>query len=155
MATTVSSESNYRLGTNPARPTKMHIDEMLQNYCGEFGPWQLKQFILTSIAWILMAFHSMVMIFADREPHWNCLDNSSCDAASHNVCSLQTDLWEWTGGRGSSTVSEWGLICSEKYKVGLVHSLFFVGSLIGQFTFFNLFQFCFLFKQLNNENVKI
>lgn len=39
--------------------------------------------------------------------------------------------WDWDGSRGISTVSEWGLFCDEKYKVGLVQSAFFVGSLIG------------------------
>jgi hypothetical protein len=55
-------------------PEKQCIDEMLQNYCGEFGPWQLKHFVLTSLAWALEAFHTMIMIFADREPEWRCLE---------------------------------------------------------------------------------
>ncbi|XP_061348797.1 organic cation/carnitine transporter 4-like [Gastrolobium bilobum] len=112
----------------------MCIDDMLKKHCGEFGRWQLKQFVLTSLAWTLGAFHSMVMIFADREPQWKChpgAAGSSCDAASPSVCGLPQGSWEWVGGRGGTTVSEWGLICGDKFKVGLVHALFFVGSMIG------------------------
>ncbi|KAG6397817.1 hypothetical protein SASPL_139265 [Salvia splendens] len=46
------------------------MDEMLKKYCGEFGWWQLRHFVLTSMAWALEAFHTMVVIFADREPAW-------------------------------------------------------------------------------------
>ncbi|XP_061341794.1 organic cation/carnitine transporter 4-like [Gastrolobium bilobum] len=111
---------------------KMCIDEMLQKYCGEFGQWQLKHFVLTSLAWALEAFHTMVMIFADREPDWRCLPGSACDAAAGgSVCGLQPGSWEWIGSRGGSTVSDWGLICSDKFKVGLVQALFFAGCMIG------------------------
>ncbi|KAJ1394168.1 Sugar transporter, conserved site [Sesbania bispinosa] len=103
---------------------------MFQNHCGEFGRWQLRHFVLTSLAWALEAFHTMVMIFADRQPDWNCLSASSCHGRS-DVCSLQPESWGWVGGRHSSTVSDWGLICGEKYKVGLVHALFFTGCMIG------------------------
>ncbi|KHN28379.1 Organic cation/carnitine transporter 4 [Glycine soja] len=91
MRATLPSESKDR-GTDPSRSPlipatekkpagasaseKLCIDEMLQKYCGEFGRWQLKHFILTSLAWALEAFHTMVIIFADREPEWQCLDGA-------------------------------------------------------------------------------
>lgn len=116
-----------------AEPQKLGIDDMLQKYCGEFGPWQMKHFVLTSLAWALEAFHTMVMIFADREPEWRCVGGGGgCGAGSGgSVCGLEPGSWEWIGGLGSSTVAEWGLVCGEKYKVGLVQSLFFGGCMIG------------------------
>ncbi|BFG29392.1 hypothetical protein CerSpe_156660 [Prunus speciosa] len=113
---------------------KLCIDDMLQKYCGQFGPWQMRHFVLTSLAWALEAFHTMVMIFADREPDWRCLGGaagSGCDVTARTVCGLEPGSWEWTGGLGSSTVAEWGLVCAEKYKVGLAQALFFGGCMIG------------------------
>ncbi|GMH05690.1 hypothetical protein Nepgr_007530 [Nepenthes gracilis] len=117
-------------------PEKMGIDEMLQRYCGEFGRWQWRHFVLTSLAWALEALHTMVMIFADREPTWRCVEAwPGCTMGSgtdRGVCDLEPGSWEWTGGgHGSSTVTEWGLICGDKYKVGLVQALFFGGCAIG------------------------
>ncbi|XP_059662555.1 organic cation/carnitine transporter 4 [Cornus florida] len=114
---------------------KLCIDDMLQKYCGEFGAWQLKHFVLTSLAWALEAFHAMVMIFADREPGWRCVgggpETVCWSSAVQSVCGLEPGSWEWIGGPGSSTVAQWGLVCGDKYKVGLVQSLFFGGCLIG------------------------
>ena len=64
---------HHRLPSLPlekkAKAEKLCINEMLQRHCGEFGKWQLKHFILTNLAWTLEAFHTMIMIFADRHPH--------------------------------------------------------------------------------------
>lgn len=125
--------------TTASKPEKICIDGILQKYCGEFGRWQLRHFVLTSLAWALEAFHTMVMIFADREPDWRCTGQPSggCDAsAAGGVCGLLPGSWEWTEGAGSSTAAEWGLICGEKYKVGLVQALFFGGCMIGEFSLF-------------------
>ncbi|PNX84034.1 organic cation/carnitine transporter 4-like protein [Trifolium pratense] len=105
------------------------IDDMLEKYCGEFGKWQLKHFILTCLAWALEAFHTMVMIFADREPDWRCVNGAECGGRS--VCGMKAAEWEWIGGKAASTVSEWSLICGDKFKVGLVQALFFAGCMIG------------------------
>nr|GEW62255.1 organic cation/carnitine transporter 4-like [Tanacetum cinerariifolium] len=35
-----------------------------------------------------------------------------------SVCGLQPGSWLWDGGEGRSTVTEWGLVCGQKYKVG-------------------------------------
>ncbi|KAK3021969.1 hypothetical protein RJ639_045664 [Escallonia herrerae] len=111
---------------------KLCIDDMLRKYCGEFGFWQYKHFVLTSLAWALEAFHTMVMIFADREPGWRCVGQvSNCSSGAGSVCGLEPGSWEWVGGPGSSTVAEWGLVCGQKYKVGLVQALFFGGCMIG------------------------
>lgn len=84
------------------------VDEMLRRYAGEFGRWQLRHFLLTSLAWALNAFHTIVVVFADREP-------AGPDEP----------------GRFNSTAGEWGLVGGESYKVGLAQSAFFAGSMIG------------------------
>lgn len=97
-------------GDPDCRRERLCIDEMLQEYCGEFGPWQSRHFVLTSLAWALEGFHTMVMIFADNHSGQG-------------------------GGAGSSTADEWGLTGGEKYKVGLVQAVFFGGCMIGQSSF--------------------
>ncbi|MED6136080.1 Organic cation/carnitine transporter 4 [Stylosanthes scabra] len=116
-------------GTKPLQ--KLCFDDMLQMYCGEFGRWQMRHFVLTTIAWALEAFHTMVIIFADHEPNWRCLPDSKCDPTATTVCKLEPGTWEWVGGPRMSTVSEWGLICGNKYMVGLVQAVFFGGCMIG------------------------
>lgn len=132
-------------------PTRITIDEMLRLHAGEFGRWQLKHFVLTSTAWALEAFHTMVMIFADRNPSWRCSDPTR--VCPPEPCGLGPGAWEWVGGRGGSTVAEWGLVCGQKYKVGLVQSGFFLGCMIGEFCnfyflFYLLLMFCTLFFML-------
>lgn len=127
-----------KLAGESDRQRKLCMDDMLKQYCGEFGPWQLRHFVLTSLAWALEAFHTMVMIFADREPAWRCVGRTGCDEAARTVCGFEPGSWEWTGGRASSTVAEWGLVCGEKYRVGLVQALFFGGCMIGAGTFGHL-----------------
>lgn len=116
-----------------AKPTLelLSIDQMLTNYCGEFGSWQFKHFVLTCMAWALDAIHTMVTIFADREPTWACEPGSGCvwDSAK-SVCGLEPGSWRWDDSEGWSTVAEWGLVCGQKYKVGLAQALFFCGSMI-------------------------
>lgn len=130
---------------------RLCIDEMLHRYCGEFGRWQMKHFVLTCLAWALEAFHTMVMIFADQEPAWRCV-GSGCQVGSSN-CGMDPGSWEWTEGKGSSTVSEWGLICGEKYKVGLVQAIFFAGCMIGKLIFpFLNFLFRFFKESYKMEN---
>nr|KYP44092.1 hypothetical protein KK1_034407 [Cajanus cajan] len=128
----MSIETSHRSNDLPSQVKKICMDEMLREYCGEFGQWQLKHFIFTSLAWILVAFHTVVMIFADHEPHWKCLNGGSgCNAASDSVCKLKPGSWEWVGDRGGTTVSQWSLVCGDKFKVGLVRALFFVGWMTG------------------------
>ncbi|KAL1537894.1 Organic cation/carnitine transporter 4 [Salvia divinorum] len=116
---------------------RLCMDEMLKKYCGEFGWWQLRHFVLTSMAWALEAFHTMVVIFADREPAWRCV-GGGCAVEAVSMCGMEDGTWEWVEGPGSSTVAEFGLVCGHKYKVGLVQALFFAGCMIGAGVFGHL-----------------
>ncbi|KAG0469844.1 hypothetical protein HPP92_016544 [Vanilla planifolia] len=101
----------------------MGVDEMLRRFVGEFGPWQLRQFLLASIAWALNALHTMVVVFANRDPD----GRDSCSAAP------------LPGWRAVSTVEEWGLTCGgERFKVGLAQTAFFSGAMIGAAIFGHL-----------------
>ncbi|XP_022717947.1 organic cation/carnitine transporter 4-like [Durio zibethinus] len=133
-----SKDSGWESGPG-SEPHKLCIDDMLQIYCGEFGSWQFRHFVLTSLARALEAFHTMVMIFADQEPAWRCTkgSGSACDEKEKSVCGLEPGSWEWKGGSGSSTVAQWGLVCGDKYKVGLVQALFFGGCMIGLMFYFS------------------
>ncbi|XP_009594672.1 organic cation/carnitine transporter 4-like [Nicotiana tabacum] len=120
------------------KPKKVTMDQMFEKYSGEFGWWQLRHFLLTSMAWALEGIHTMVMIFSDREPGWRCSTSRGCDSTAKSVCDLEPGSWGWFGGIGSSTVSEFGLICGQKYRVGLVQALFFAGCMIGAGVFGHL-----------------
>ncbi|XP_037487393.1 organic cation/carnitine transporter 4-like [Triticum dicoccoides] len=96
---------------------RVSIDDALALHAGEFGRWQLRHFVLVTAAWMLEAMHTMVMIFADREPAMWC---PAGDGLCGDRCAGAAAGWEWEQGSGSSTVAEWGLVCGERYKVGLV-----------------------------------
>lgn len=117
--------------TSVGEEERLGVDEMLKRCSGEFGPWQLRHFSLVSLAWALDAFHTMVTLFADREPAWRFVDGPG-RTGSGEVCGLRPGSWEWVEGSGASTVAEWGLVCGEKYKVGLVQSAFFAGCMVGE-----------------------
>jgi hypothetical protein len=56
----------------------------------------------------------------------------NCSPTATDMCSMDSSLWEWVGGKGMSTVSEWNLVCGDEYKRGLVQSVFFIGCLFGE-----------------------
>ena len=112
-------EAGKKSRQSSSKGRRVCIDEALSSYAGEFGRWQLRHFVAVSAAWALEALHTMVIIFADREPPTSCAGGG----------------WEWAGGgaaASSSTVAEWGLVCGERYKVGLAQAVFFAGCMIGQ-----------------------
>lgn len=62
--------------------------------------------------------------------HVSSQGSPSCNSSS-SICDIDASLWVWVGGKAVSTVSQWGLICDQSYKVSLVQSLFFTGALLG------------------------
>ncbi|KAK1694424.1 hypothetical protein QYE76_011121 [Lolium multiflorum] len=116
---------------------RVSIDDALAEHAGELGRWQLRHFVLVSAAWALEALNTMVIIFADREPAMAC---PAGDGQCGDPCGGGAPAagWVWTQGTGSSTVAEWGLVCGQRYKVGLVQALFFAGCLIGSGVFGHL-----------------
>ncbi|CAN6277031.1 unnamed protein product [Urochloa humidicola] len=107
---------------------RLCIDDALSMHAGEFGRWQLRHFVLVSAAWALEALHTMVIIFADREPAMVC--GLPGGRGCGDPCAGPAAGWEWADGAASSTVAEWGLVCGERYKVGLAQAVFFAGCMI-------------------------
>ncbi|KAJ6853400.1 organic cation/carnitine transporter 4 [Iris pallida] len=96
---------------------------MLRLHAGEFGRWQLRHFVLTCLAWALEAMHTMVMIFADR---------------GGEAAGARTPRRGPAAAAGGRRWAEWGLVCGERYKVGLVQAGFFAGCMIGAGVFGHL-----------------
>ncbi|KAL6650674.1 hypothetical protein ACP70R_009599 [Stipagrostis hirtigluma subsp. patula] len=124
----MSTEAPLLSSGSGANSRRVSIDDALALHAGEFGRWQLRHFVLVSVAWVLEALHTMVIIFSDREPAMVC---PAGDGRCGDRCAGASAGWEWAGGAASSTVAEWGLVCGERYKVGLAQSVFFVGSMVG------------------------
>ena len=78
---------------------KLSIDNMLSKYVGDFGFAQLVHFVVVSLAWCLEGLHSLVMIFADREPEWQC--RPSVDSFLHSA----------TNSTGSILIASKHLFC--------------------------------------------
>ncbi|KAG8066379.1 hypothetical protein GUJ93_ZPchr0004g38699 [Zizania palustris] len=134
-----SAEALLDGGGAARRRVRVSVDDALARHAGEFGRWQLRHFVLVSSAWLLEALHTMVVIFADRQPAMVCAagdvggGDRRCDPCAATG-------WEWADGpaSASSTVSEFGLVCGERYKVGLVQAIFFAGCMIGAGVFGHL-----------------
>ncbi|KAI9187438.1 hypothetical protein LWI28_028152 [Acer negundo] len=88
-----------------------------------FGPWQRCHFVLTSLAW-LWRVSTRWSDFSDRE-RTGPVSGQAANPQAKNVCGFEP-------GHGpgvvadSSIVSQWGLVCENKYKVGLVQAMFFL-----------------------------
>uniref|UniRef100_A0A8I7BA48 Uncharacterized protein n=1 Tax=Hordeum vulgare subsp. vulgare TaxID=112509 RepID=A0A8I7BA48_HORVV len=74
---------------------RLGIDDALAEHAGEFGRWQLQHFVLVSAAWALGALHTMVMIFADREPAMRC---HAGERRCSDRCAGAAAGWEWAQG---------------------------------------------------------
>uniref|UniRef100_A0ACD5V226 Uncharacterized protein n=1 Tax=Avena sativa TaxID=4498 RepID=A0ACD5V226_AVESA len=131
----MSTEALLTGGGGAEESRCMSIDDVLALHTGELGRWQLRHFVLVSFAWTLEAMHTMIMIFADREPAMAC---AASDGRCSDRCAGAAAGWEWALGSGSSTAAEWGLVCGERYKVALVQAIFFVGCMIGAGVFGHL-----------------
>lgn len=128
----------------------LSVDQILDQHVGGFGPAQQLHVLMVSLAWAFDALQSLIPIFTDAQPPWRCTVSQTPDL-THNVtlqlpasmsgqkwctpksslCEMDGSLWEWVDGRGSSVVSEWGLICHDNFKSGVPASLFFMGCILG------------------------
>ncbi|XP_058090446.1 organic cation/carnitine transporter 1 [Magnolia sinica] len=110
---------------------ELPVEEIIEGYVGSFGFSQLLHVFLVSLAWIFDSQNTLVTIFSDAQPTWRCTGASSSCSHGSSMCELEPGAWEWVGGKASSTISEWGLICDHKFRAGIPASLFFIGSLFG------------------------
>lgn len=70
---------------------KLSVDDMLEKWVGEFGWAQLLHFILVSLAWTIHGLQSLMMIFADRDPSWQCVAPSALNALFNSSISSGSD----------------------------------------------------------------
>ena len=124
--------------------SKITVDEAFASYVGQIRRGQLKQFLLSSSAWLPAAFLTLVSVFTQRTPEWECVndDDENDDILYSNcteqkakrieddlsvLCSLneyyeenkknnteEIIVWKWTNKK-QSIVSEFNLICKEEY----------------------------------------
>ncbi|KAH9309502.1 hypothetical protein KI387_037413, partial [Taxus chinensis] len=118
---------------------KLSVDQILEKYVGSFGTAQLVHVVVVSLAWVFDSMLTLVAVFADAQPSWHCVKSQAVDLSKNekwctpqsSICEMDQSLWEWVDGIGASVVSEWNLICSNKFKAGIPASLFFIGCVFG------------------------
>ncbi|KAJ0968891.1 hypothetical protein J5N97_021768 [Dioscorea zingiberensis] len=120
-------------GNRTETKVELTVNEIIEQYVGSFGMSQILQVFLVTLAWVFDAQNTLVTIFTDAQPAWKCkVPSFSCFSSSNiSLCDLEPDTWDWIGDHKTSTVAEWDLICSHKFRAGLPSSMFFIGSLFG------------------------
>eukprot|EP01018_Ginkgo_biloba_P030864 Gb_11984 [translate_table: standard] len=116
---------------------KLSVEEIIEEHVGAFGYAQLIHVFLVSLAWFFDSQHTLVTIFTDSQPSWQCTAVQSqystlCNSRSSNICDMDESLWEWVGGKSISIIAEWSLTCNNKFKAGVPASMFFIGCFIGR-----------------------
>ncbi|XP_010535281.1 PREDICTED: organic cation/carnitine transporter 1 [Tarenaya hassleriana] len=113
---------------------ELTVDETIEQHIGSLGFAQIVHALLVSIAWIFDAQTTLISIFSDAQPAARLISGHSIgkrNLETSALCGLDVGEWEWIGGKRSSIVSEWNLICDHKFLAALPASLFFIGSLFG------------------------
>ncbi len=82
-----NSEVVEAVGSSIEELERLSMHDMLQLWVGKFGRAQMWHFVIVSLAWSIEGLHSLVMIFADRQPSWQCRPhmNASSDERSDQL----------------------------------------------------------------------
>jgi len=123
----------------------MDVDDILKEI-GEFGPYQRAIYVFMSCAWIPGAFQTLLSVFVNRIPEWECTPcvttpthacawpvNPVCGNATHDkdeYCHLPDGSYYFTHPDHTATATL-DLICDQAWKDSLVPSAFFVGYFFG------------------------
>ena len=67
------------------REHEVTVDEAFDAYVGQIGKGQVKQFLLSSSAWLPAAFLTLVSVFTQRTPEWECIDDDDDDDDDDNI----------------------------------------------------------------------
>ncbi|KAK4305397.1 hypothetical protein Pmani_022711 [Petrolisthes manimaculis] len=114
------------------------VDDVL-NITGQFGWSQKIYFVCFSSLQIFVAFHMLLSVFTGLEPSFVCHVVGNDIKGGHNETLVnhcvdnspsKCTRVEYTS-QYKSFATEWHLICSEKYKVALVQSLWMGGVMSG------------------------
>ncbi|GLJ37893.1 hypothetical protein SUGI_0770920 [Cryptomeria japonica] len=124
---------------------QLSVDQILDKYVGAFGRAQLAHVLIVSLGWAFDSMHTLIAVFADAQPSWQCVNSKALDSSKNatvmlpprwcspqsDICEMDPSVWEWVNGNGASVVSQWDLICHNKFKAGFPASLFFIGCILG------------------------
>lgn len=110
---------------------ELKVDQVIEEYVGSLGFSQVLHVFLVSIAWIFDAQNTLVTIFTDAKPPAWSSSNAGAGGQVSSVCGLPAGSWTWVGGKHSSIISEWDLVCQRKFLAAAPASLFFFGSVLG------------------------
>ncbi|XP_077861420.1 solute carrier family 22 member 15-like [Saccoglossus kowalevskii] len=110
----------------------MDFDRILKNI-GEFGRQQKQQFVVVST---ICSFwgppHMLCLAFAGITPDFHCRGQGNI--ADDDVCARDCQRYFYNK-EITSIATEWDLVCSESYKVGLAQSMYMLGVLCGSYVF--------------------
>ncbi|KAH9292646.1 hypothetical protein KI387_042168, partial [Taxus chinensis] len=85
--------------------------------CWGAGYAQVIHVFLVSLAWFFDSQHTLVTIFTDAQASVRCESETSGECASSLMCDMDKrgrTSWEWVGGKGTSIIAEWDLVCEDK-----------------------------------------
>eukprot|EP00201_Polytomella_parva_P022882 CAMPEP_0175043076 /NCGR_PEP_ID=MMETSP0052_2-20121109/2958_1 /TAXON_ID=51329 ORGANISM="Polytomella parva, Strain SAG 63-3" /NCGR_SAMPLE_ID=MMETSP0052_2 /ASSEMBLY_ACC=CAM_ASM_000194 /LENGTH=596 /DNA_ID=CAMNT_0016306039 /DNA_START=194 /DNA_END=1981 /DNA_ORIENTATION=+ len=121
----------------------LSFDDILVKYAGEFGRYQLKLLLISSLMWIPNCLVILFMVFhSSPDPitshYWQCTNSSDTACLSvyseadpsAGFCTLARSQYEWTH-KSRSILSQFDLVCSRAWQAQLANSIFFFGYLIG------------------------
>jgi OCT family organic cation transporter-like MFS transporter 4/5 len=83
------NENDVETNNTFTNTNKITVDEAFDGYVGQIGRGQLKQFLLSSSAWLPAAFLTLVSVFTQRTPEWECLVGSDEEDYYYSYCSEQ------------------------------------------------------------------
>lgn len=107
---------------------ELTVDQVIEDYLGS-GFSQILNVFLVTIAWIFEAQNTLVTVFTDaKPPAWS---NIGAGRQVSSVCGLPAGSWYWIGGKDSSVIAEWNLVCDRRFLAAVPASLFFIGSVLG------------------------
>ncbi|XP_065828087.1 solute carrier family 22 member 15-like isoform X2 [Oscarella lobularis] len=120
----------------------MSLDDALSQV-GEFGRYQKLVIIAIFVSCTITGNVTLLGFFAETEPtSWTCVgaapppqspalspDDVACRQWENGTCEIGYTL------KRDTVVNEWNIICSDKWKMGLSTSAYFVGVGVGSFLF--------------------
>jgi MFS family permease len=101
--------------------------DLIQNITGAFGKYQLLLCLLIFLSKFPVAFHQMAIIFLAPKTPYTCKDSDS-------ACPCDQPVYD-TSVFTATIISEWNLICQDKWLTSFTQTLFQLGTLIGSILF--------------------
>ena len=115
----------------------LNAEEILR-HVGEFGRFQKLIDGIFCLIYFLVGLQILIMYFATITPTWKCISNSTIclfngtrQAEDTHRCHISRDQWHYTEPTQYSLVTQFDIHCDEKWLLGLVSSMHFVGWGIG------------------------